>query len=213
MAKRQAIRCSKTRSTDGKPCRKWAIVGTDPMNPVCASHSGRAPQVRAKADARQADAKMAKAIEKLGITPREATAGGALHEELAFSQGLVDRIKDDWAEKGGDLVRDGAATPHVRLLADERRHLVDVSRAIATTGADERRGELLAAQAAAVARLTRSTIAIVLEVAGVTATAKQSETINQLVASEMRSISRGAAPIEAHASTALPPAALEGVTR
>ncbi len=40
-------RCSATRSTDGAPCTKWGIRGTNP--PVCRSHGGAAPQVRKKA--------------------------------------------------------------------------------------------------------------------------------------------------------------------
>jgi hypothetical protein len=38
---RQARRCTARRSTDGQPCRAWAIVG----GTVCRSHGGSAPQV------------------------------------------------------------------------------------------------------------------------------------------------------------------------
>lgn len=47
-------RCHATAKGTGRQCRAWAIEGTDP--PVCRSHGGAAPQVRAAASRRTLEA-------------------------------------------------------------------------------------------------------------------------------------------------------------
>jgi len=49
----QSVKCTGTRSTDGQPCRAWAIDG----GTVCVAHGGAAPQVKAKAATRVAERK------------------------------------------------------------------------------------------------------------------------------------------------------------
>lgn len=62
--------CSKRR-TNGEPCRKTAIKGTQP--PLCASHGGNAPAVRAKARLRLENAADRMAKQLLGIASDEET--------------------------------------------------------------------------------------------------------------------------------------------
>lgn len=61
------VQCKATASTSGNRCRRAAIPG----GTVCAFHGGNAPQVRAKANERVAEAQLRKELGKLQIVPVE----------------------------------------------------------------------------------------------------------------------------------------------
>jgi hypothetical protein len=61
----KATRCAARRSRDGQPCRRWAIPGLR----VCASHGGSAPQARAAAARRVAEAKAAAVLNTWSSEP------------------------------------------------------------------------------------------------------------------------------------------------
>jgi hypothetical protein len=83
VAKRQARKCSAHRR-DGRPCTQYAVNGAL----VCATHGGAAPQVKAAAAHRLAEAGARATAEKYGL-PVRTTAAQALREELDRSAGTV----------------------------------------------------------------------------------------------------------------------------
>lgn len=56
---RQAARCTARRSSDGEPCKNFAMNGAK----VCHAHGGRSPQVRRRAAERVAEREAARAME------------------------------------------------------------------------------------------------------------------------------------------------------
>lgn len=61
---RDPRKCAGHRS-DGEPCEKWAIKGMR----VCRTHGGAAPQVRAAAERRQAEAAARRVLAELSVEP------------------------------------------------------------------------------------------------------------------------------------------------
>lgn len=61
--KRQARKCSGTRSTDGQPCQAWAVTGTT----VCSAHGASAPAVKAKAAERAIEQQARQQLARLDV--------------------------------------------------------------------------------------------------------------------------------------------------
>lgn len=145
------------------PCRNWPVKG----GMVCRYHGGRAPQVAAAAAKRLAERKAALAVETFGL-PRVVDPHEALLEELHRTAGAVawlgavvadlERGAVVWGitmtKTGGEdhgTTRAAGVNTWVQLWQDERKHLVDVSKACVSAGIEERRirlaessGQLLA---------------------------------------------------------------------
>lgn len=92
-------RCSKRRS-DGEPCHKWALRGTDP--PVCTSHGAAAPQVRAKAELRLQEARELALVELADAAPEAArnlrsisNKGKNEAARVAASRVILDHVVQD----------------------------------------------------------------------------------------------------------------------
>lgn len=151
-------RCTGHKKVDGveRPCRSWPIRGAE----VCGSHGGRAPQVRAKAAARLAEAEARAAVATFG-GPREVAPDVALLEEVHRTAGHVawlasvvaelDKADVVWGvveetdraageDGGGGTETKRKATPNawVVLYQQERQHLARVAKAAIDAGVSER---------------------------------------------------------------------------
>lgn len=154
----------------GRPCRKRPIVG----GRVCPTHGGSAPQVRAAADARLRQREAVLAVETFGL-PREIDPHAALLEELHRTAGAVEwlgavvadlergavvwgvtRVKTG-GEDAGTTAEAGVNT-WVQLWQAERKHLVDVSKACAAAGIEERRIRLAESQGQLLAGVVRAVL-------------------------------------------------------
>ncbi|HEY9521904.1 MAG TPA: hypothetical protein VIR33_01590 [Thermopolyspora sp.] len=90
---RQALKC-KARKTNGDPCGNYAING----GTVCHAHGGRTRQVKAKAAARAAEAKVRAQLARLDVAPVDDPLS-----ELAKITGQVVAWKDTIAEWVNEL--------------------------------------------------------------------------------------------------------------
>lgn len=63
MATSWAKRCTGTRSSDGQPCERWAIIG----GTVCPAHGGSAPQTKAKAARNVATRKVEREARRMAV--------------------------------------------------------------------------------------------------------------------------------------------------
>ncbi len=170
-SKRQALPCSGTRSTDGKPCEAFAING----GTVCSAHGGSAPQVKARAVARRREAEAERAVVTYGL-PRDISPTDALLEEVRYTAGHVAWLREQvqvleaetlvWGvteevdkqatEFGGtDTTRAAAVNMWLDLYHRERKHLLDVCKAAISVGIEERRVRLAEAQGSLVADVIR----------------------------------------------------------
>lgn len=162
-------RCTGRSSRTGKPCQRYPVNGAK----VCATHGGRAPQVKAAAKARQIQEAAALAVVTYGL-PREVAPDVALLEEvhrtaghvawLAEVVGQLEREEVTWGlaeetdappgENGGG----GVTTKHkagvnvwVQLYQQERKHLAAVCRDALAAGIAERQVRLAEQQGALLA--------------------------------------------------------------
>jgi hypothetical protein len=137
------------------------------------------------------------AAKRLAI-PRDIPAAQALAEEQARTLGWVDFLDAEVWRRGADQIvnENNQPSAFITMLGTERRHLVDVSRAIVSAGVEERRGAVLAEQAAAISRLARTVVALVLEVVDASPTAEQAQAIYAGVAREMRAIAASSSVAE-----------------
>lgn len=165
----QSARCSARSKRSGEQCKRTAVAGAT----VCTAHGGKAPQVRAAAERRVAEAAAATAVATFGL-PREVDPHEALLEELHRTAGAVSWLQAQVAvietaevvwgktqdKKGGDdwgTTHAAGVNVWVQLYQSERKHLVEVSKACVTAGIEERRirlaessGQLLASVVRAV---------------------------------------------------------------
>lgn len=159
----QKIKC-RGHKTNGDPCPNWAMRG----QLVCHAHGGRSPQAKAAAQARQSEERAREAVVMYGL-PRDISPTDALLEEVRYTAGHVAWLRERVAEleqndlvwgvtdetdkqasefPGTDTTR--AAKPNVwlQLYREERKHLLDVTKAAISVGIEERRVKLAEAQGA-----------------------------------------------------------------
>jgi hypothetical protein len=152
-------RCTSRSSRTGKPCQRYPVKGAK----VCATHGGRAPQVKAAAKARQVQEAAELAVATYGL-PREVAPDQALLEEVHRTAGHVawlgkvvgqlEQGEVTWglAEETDAPVTDGGGgtttkskagvNVWVKLYQDERRHLAAVCRDALAAGIAERQVRL-----------------------------------------------------------------------
>lgn len=111
----------------GKPCRGVAIRGSS----RCWMHGGSAPQVRRKAAQNVVEATAVERARRYG-TPRKTTAPDALQKELERTQGRVDGVGEQVAEKPDD-------PGLLSVYQSERARLARLSHQIISSRPDERR--------------------------------------------------------------------------
>lgn len=154
-----------------RPCLNRPINGGS----VCGTHGGRAPQVKAKAEARVNEAKARAAVERLNLR-REIHPNDALLEEVYRAAGavawldqMVQSLESDdmvWGrteevEKGSgeypgtDTTSAAELNVWVRFWQGERDRLVRVSKAALDANIDERRVRLAEQQGALVADVVK----------------------------------------------------------
>jgi len=164
---------AKSRRT-GQRCQRWPMLGQD----VCPTHGGKAPQNLAAAARRMAEVKAAKYVETFGL-PREIDPRDALLEEVYRTAGAIDwlhaHIRDlepedvVWGKtdevtktateyEGVDTTYAAAVNVWVKLWQDERKHLVDVSKAAISAGIEERRVKLAEQQGALLAGVIKAVL-------------------------------------------------------
>ena len=162
---------------------------------VCHKHGGAAPQVKAKAELRVAEAKAAEAVETLGlpvaISPTDAlleevhrTAGhvrwveGQVRELApdALTWGITQRKDIGSGEFPGiDVTEAAALNVWIDLYHRERKHLIDVCKAAIAAGIEERRVRLAEMQGELAGQALRAILA------GLDLTREQRERVPTLV--------------------------------
>lgn len=152
----------KAHTSAGRPCRRSAISG----GTVCASHGGRAPQVRAAANRRLALIEAHGLIERYGqeidVTPEEAifamirVAAG----NVTLLSDLVSELEtavgpDGIAGSTGSTSKLNEAAPHVLIVMynEERDRLVRFSKVAAEIGLSERMVRLAESQGEMIVRI------------------------------------------------------------
>ena len=152
------LRC-RAHNRAGGPCNRWPKKGT----PVCWKHGGATPQVRAAAEARQAEAEVLAAVQTFGVR-RDISPGEALIEDVQWTAGHVEWLRGQvqaleadqltWGvsketdqqsgqgRAGKDTVREARLNAIVELYERERKHLVDVSTATLRAGVEVKRLEM-----------------------------------------------------------------------
>jgi hypothetical protein len=118
--------CRATAKTTGRPCKN----NPGPGALVCHVHGGKAPQVKAKAAGRAAEAAARAACEALGV-PVETTAEDALQDELNRTHGHVAWFRARIAGLDGDPFTWAEGEPAWwQVYCAEREHLVAVCKAM-----------------------------------------------------------------------------------
>jgi len=157
-------RCKARSNRTGQQCARKPIAGGD----VCASHGGRAPQVKAAATRRLEQEAAADAVRIYGL-PRTIAPDDALLEEVHRTAGHVswlssvvgeleskDRLRQYATGEGGTRWERPAVW--VELYQAERKHLVNVCKAAITAGIAERQVQLAERQGELVGELLRVAI-------------------------------------------------------
>lgn len=181
-------RCTARSNRSGERCKKAACKGAT----VCATHGGRAPQVKAAAKRRQDEEKAAKAVATYGL-PREISPDAALLEEVWRTAGHV-----QWLSELVQLADPGSLTQRgeqgvvvesvwVKLYRDERAHLVAVSKAAIHAGIAERQVRVAEQQGA----LLAGAVNRILD--GLNLTKQQRALVPQVVPAALREITGGGA--------------------
>ena len=151
-------RCT-AHSRSGAQCKRSAALGST----VCASHGGKAPQVKAAAARRLQEEAAQEAIATYGL-PVEVEPHTALLEELHRSGGHVRWLGAvvaalDTEDGRGRLIEKTMFGEQpavwIKLYKDERRHFADVARACVAAGIEERRVKIAEAEALLVADVFR----------------------------------------------------------
>lgn len=150
-------RCTARSQQSGERCRQRPMAGA----PVCQTHGGRAPQVRAKAKlrvleqrARQTAAALIVAYEGevsgdplqslLRMVHTAARAERAYAELLQSEVGPTPLMEVDFGKAGGLRLE---AHPYLRLWNEERDRLAKVSKAALDAGVSEREVQVAEEQA------------------------------------------------------------------
>lgn len=165
-----------------KHCGDWAEQGAE----VCRRHGARAPQVKAKAERRRAEAKARRALATYGV-PVTIDPLDALLAELYRTAGhvawLADLIADlEHAENNEGKLHSGlrqwrpagefggswVPAVWVEMYQAERAHLARVAKACLDAGVEERRVKLAEDQGRIVADVLRNVIGRLSQLPGVT---------------------------------------------
>lgn len=191
--------------TAGGPCGKAPVTGTT----VCASHGGRARQVKAAAARRQKQQAAERAVATLGLRV-DVTPTDALLEEVRWTAGHVQWLRTKVQEldehgAGGEhqltwgttKVKEGGedrgttqeAKPSIWyvLYEAERKHLVTVCAAALKAGVEERRVRLAEQQGDLVAMVIRRILD------DLDLTPEQAGRVGEVVPRHLRAIAGGAA--------------------
>jgi hypothetical protein len=146
----QKIRCRRTSSQTGQPCKNWAIKGAE----VCRFHGGSAPQVKAKAKERLAERAIAKTLGRLDITPVDnpLTALAELAGEiLAWKQLAAERVALlESLARENLLIGNEDVRAEVQVFERAMDRAVTVLATIARLNIDERLAKISEQQAALV---------------------------------------------------------------
>jgi len=160
--------------TSGEPCRAPAMRGAA----VCVAHGGKAPQVRAKAERRMAEAKALRQLARLGVeAPDDVAPSEALHEALRGAVGDYRAARLAVAE----VPLDGDSLPAmVAVYERSADRLAKVARSALDAGLAERMASVAEADAQALRdALDRATAAIGLDF-------EQRMQLGQALANELR---------------------------
>lgn len=152
-------RCSAKSKQSGEQCKRWASPGAT----VCATHGGKAPQVRAAAERRLAAAEAERAAVTFGL-PRDVDPHAALLEELHRTAGHVSWLSTLVAELDRENLSqytEAGRRPSVwvELYQTERKHLAAVATACLRAGIEERRVEIAQQQADVLVAVLRGVLA------------------------------------------------------
>jgi hypothetical protein len=181
-------RCTARSTRTGERCKRAAGKGAT----VCATHGGRAPQVKAAAKRRQAEEKAAKAVVTYGL-PREISPDAALLEEVWRTAGHVQWLGElVQLADASQLTQRGeqgivTASVWVDLYQRERAHLVAVSKAAIAAGIAERQVRVAEQQGA----LLAGAVNRILD--GLQLTKQQRALVPQVVPAALREITGGGA--------------------
>ncbi|MCZ2857823.1 major capsid protein [Blastococcus sp. VKM Ac-2987] len=124
------MRLCGARRRDGGNCTQPAMRGQE----RCRMHGGSAPMARTKAVERIAEAQAVGLANRLGI-PRSISAVDALQEELNRTQGRIDWLESELAQRPND----GAV---LAVYTAERGHLRQLAGGMVSSKTDERRSML-----------------------------------------------------------------------
>lgn len=167
-------------NSKGQPCKRRPIKG----GTVCATHGGRAPQVKAAAERRLQEAAAREAADRIGV-PKDVSPQEGLLQEVRRTAGMIDfygaRVNElgnaelVWGrtkEKTGgqDYGTTDEARPSVwlKLWNEERDRFVVACREAIKAGIEERRVQLAEQQGQVMAGVIRAVLdamlAVVLDV-------------------------------------------------
>jgi hypothetical protein len=168
-----AIRCTAKSKTTGRQCGRPIVPGAT----VCRYHGGAAPQVKAAAERRLADAAAVSALDRLGIEI-DTTPEDALLKTIKVAAGMVvfyqwqvqqldpskvmsvTRIEDrEGFQAGRAVTRESAPQFAEERLSHWLKVLADVSAVAIRTRIDERRVKIAEDQGALVAGMLRKVLA------------------------------------------------------
>jgi hypothetical protein len=166
----------------GFPCRNRPMAGQE----VCHAHGGRSPQARRAASERAGRVKAREAVAAFGLS-RDVTPTEALLEEVRWSAGHVEWLRNRIAEFDGAIWRDGEVVPRALLevYGQERDRLVRIAKTTLDAGVEERRVQLAESQGALVAGAIRR-ILVRLQL-----TPEQETLVGTVVPSELRALAGG----------------------
>lgn len=198
-------KCTGTSKQSGKRCKRDPAIGLD----KCAIHCGLSKAERARITAAfLAEQEARRAVVTYGL-PRDISPSDALLEEVRYTAGHVAWLRGKVAElEQNDLVwgvteetdtqasefpgtnTTRAAKPNVwvQLYREERKHLVDVTKAAISAGIEERRVKLAEAQGT----LLNSVIRRILD--RLALTPEQSALLPLIVPEELRRAAATASP-------------------
>jgi len=152
-------RCRATNKKTGKQCGQWALRGTT----VCRYHGGGAKHVRKAATKRD---QLERVFDTYGL-PREVDPHTALLEELHRTAGHVAWLGQivvmlDTDEGKGKLLEKTMFGEQpavwIKLLSQERKHLIDVAKACVAAGIAERQVKLAETQGQIIATVIQAVL-------------------------------------------------------
>lgn len=162
------LRCKAMSKRTRKRCEKKAMLGQT----VCRTHGGGAKQSMAKAEVKMMAVEADKAVVRFGL-PVDVSPSEALLDEVRWTAGHVQYLRNKVQELDEDMLTFGiqrvvtdekgkmertlVAQVNVwyNLYLQERKHLVEVSKAAIMSGVEQRKIELAEQQGQMVAAVVR----------------------------------------------------------